>query len=70
MIHNGKNAIILNNIEQYILENTIVKFGFGLKIPKLYLDMIEYRADLIHSFYGTFKKVETYLNILNAKAQM
>lgn len=68
--HNGENTIILNNVEQHILKDLIVKFGFGFKIPKLYLHMIKYRADPINSLYGAFKKTKIYLDILNAKAQL
>lgn len=70
MTHNRKKAIILNNAKQYILKNIIAKFSFGLKISKLYLHMIEYRANPIYSFYETFKKAKAYLDMLNAKAQM
>ena len=70
MTHNGENAIILNNAEQHILKDTIAKFGFGLKIPKLCLYMIEYRANPMRSLYKLFKKVKTYFDVLNAKAQM
>ena len=70
VISNGENWIILNNKEQHILKNTIAKFGFGLKILKLRLHMIKYRADLMCSLYGAFKKAEVYLDILNVKAQM
>ena len=68
--HNGENAIILNNAEQYILKDIIAKFRFGLRIPKLRLHMIEYRADPMRSLYEAFKKAEAYLNLLNAKAEM
>lgn len=49
---------------------TITKFCFDFKIPKLYLPIIEDRADLMHSLYGAFKKAEIYLDILNTQAQM
>lgn len=62
--HNGENAIILNNTEQHILKDIITKFGFGLKISELCLNMIEYKANPIHSFYNVFKKAEAYLNII------
>ena len=68
--HNRENTIILNNAEQYILKNTIAKFGFGLKILKLRLYIIEYRANPMRSLYGAFKKAKAYFNMLNAKAQM
>lgn len=71
MTHNGENVIILNNAKHHILKDTIAKFDFGLKIPKLRLYMIEYRADPMRSLYGAFKKAEAYLDVLvNAKAQM
>lgn len=66
-IHNRENSIVLNNIEQYIFKDTIAKFGFSFKISKLYLYIIEYRADIIYSFYRAFKKAEVYLNIPNVK---
>lgn len=68
--YNGENTIILNRVEQHILKNTIAKFGFRLKIPKLRPHMIEYRADPNHSLYRAFKKAETYLDVLNVKAEM
>ena len=68
--HDGENTIIFNKVEQHILKNTIAKFGFGLKIPKLVLHMIEYRADLNRSLYRAFKKAGTYLNVLKTKTQM
>ncbi len=68
--HNGENSIILNNTEQHILKDLIAKFRFGLKISKLRLDMIKYRANPIRSLYGLFKKAEVYLDVLNAKAKM
>lgn len=67
---NGENTITLNKAEQYILKDTIAKFGFGLKIPELRLHMIKYRADPNRNLYGAFKKAEVYLDVLNAKAQM
>lgn len=68
--YNGQNSIVLNNAEQHILKDTIAKFGFGLKIPKLRLYIIKYRVDPMRSFYGAFKKTEVYLDVLNTKAQM
>ena len=68
--HDGENTVILNKAEQHILKDIIAKFGFGLKIPELRLHMIEYRADPNRSLYGAFKKAETYLDVLNTKAQM
>ena len=56
MTHNRKKAIFLNNGEQYILKNTIAKFGFSVKIPKLCLYEIEYRANLIYSLIERLKK--------------
>lgn len=70
MSHNRENAIFLNNAKQHILKDTIAKFGFGLRIPKLCLYMIKYRVDPMHSVYGAFKKAEAYLDILSAKAKM
>lgn len=68
--HNGENSIILIKAEQYVLKDTIAKFGFGLKISELRFSMIKYRADLMRDLYGAFKKAELYLDMLNAKAQM
>lgn len=68
--HNGENSIILNKVEQYILKDTIIKFCFGLEIPKLHLYMIEYRADPMYSLCKVFRKAKTYLDILNAKTEM
>ena len=68
--HNGENAIILKNVEQYILKDIIAKLGFGLRDPELCLHMIEYKVDLIRSFYGAFKKAKAYLDVLNAKAEI
>lgn len=68
--YNGKNTLILNNAEQHILKGTIIKFGFGLKISKLCLYMIEYRADPMRNLYRAFKKAGAYLDVLNAKAKM
>lgn len=62
--------MVLNNAKPYILQNTIAKFEFDLKISKLYLYMIEYRADLIHSLYKACKKAEIYLDIPSAKTKM
>lgn len=70
MTHNRENAVILNNVEQYILKDTVIKFSFGLKILVFYLYMIEYRANLMRSLYGVFKKARAYLDVLNAKTQM
>lgn len=70
MTHNRENAVILNNVEQHIFKDIIVKFGFSHKIFKLHLYMIKYRAYIICFIYRAFKKVEAYLNILNAKTQM
>lgn len=67
MTHNRKKTIILNNIEQHILKNVIVKFGVWLMILKVCLYMIEYNANLICCFYGVFKKFKVYLDMLNAK---
>ena len=66
--HNGKNWIILNNAVQHILKDTIAKFGFSLKISKLHLHMIEYRADPIRNVSEGFKKAKAYLDVLNIKA--
>lgn len=68
--YNRKNSVIFNNTEQYILKNTIINFGFNLKIPKFYLYIIEYKADLMYCFYRVFKKAETYLDILNVKVKI
>lgn len=68
--HNRENIIILNNIEQYIFKDTITNLCFDLKITKLHLYIIEYSVDPIYSFYRVFKKLEVYLDELNAKAQM
>lgn len=68
MTHNIENGIILNNVKQLILLDTIAKFGFSLKAPEFSLHMIEYKAEPIHNFYKTFKKAKVYLDILNAKA--
>ena len=68
--HNRENTIFLNNAEQYILKDIIAKFGFGLKIPELCLNMIEYKANPMRSLYGAFKKAKAYLDVLNAKAQI
>lgn len=70
MTYNGENAVILNNVKQYILKDILAKLSFGLKIREFYLYIIEYRADLMHSFYRVYTKVETYLDVLNAKDQM
>lgn len=67
---NQKNPIVLNNAEQYIFKDTITKFGFNLKIPKLCLHIIEYRADALSNLYGAFKKAKIYFNVLNARSQM
>ena len=56
MTHDREKAIILNNAEQYILKDTITKFGFGLKFAKLHLHIIEYKAKPMCSLYRTFKK--------------
>ena len=32
--------------------------------------MIEYKAKLTRSFYGVFKRIEAYIDVLNAKVQM
>lgn len=68
--HNRENTITFNKVEQHILKNIMTKFGFGLKVPELCLDMIKYRSNLNYSLYGVFIKVEKYLDILNAKAKM
>ena len=68
--HDEKNIVILNRAEEYILKNTITKFIFGLKDPDLWLHMIEYRTKPTCSFYGAFKKIEVYIDILNTKVQM
>ena len=68
--HHGENSIILNNVEQHILKDSIAKFGFGLNIRKLRLHTIDYRADLMRSLYGALKETEAYFDVLNAKAQM
>ena len=68
--YDGENTVLLNKVEQHILKDTIAKFGFGLKIPELHLHMIKYRANLNRSLYGIFKKAETYLDLLNTKAQI
>lgn len=70
MTYNGKNVVILNNAEQYILKDTIAKFDFSLKISKFSIYIIKYKADLMCSFYGVFKKTEVYLDVLNTKAQI
>lgn len=70
MIHNKKNVIILNNAKQYILKNTIAKFGFSLKILTLYLYIVKYKANSMFSLYRVFKKTKAYFDMLNAKAQM
>lgn len=70
VIYNGENAIILNNAKQHIHKNTIIKFDFSLKIPKIHLYIIEYQANPMHSLFGVFKKAEVYFDILNAKTQM
>lgn len=70
MTYNRGNKVILNYAQQDILKNTIAKSGFGLKIPKLRLYIIKYKADSMQNLYRGFKKVETYFDILNTKAQM
>lgn len=62
--------IILNRAEQHILKDTIVKFGLRLKIPELRLYMIEYKTNPNRSLNRAFKKAETYLDLLNAQAQI
>lgn len=70
MIHNRANVVILNNIEKHSLKDTIIKFGFGLKISEFCLYITKYRADLMRNLYRAFKKVETYFDILNARAKI
>lgn len=68
--HNRKNATILNNAEKYILNNTISRFDFSLKIPKLCLYIIDYRINPMRSLYRVFKKAEIFIDVLNLKAQI
>ena len=68
--YNRENTIILNNAEQHILKDTIAEFGFGFKILKLCLYIIEYRANPMYNPYRAFKKAKAYFGVLNAKVQM
>lgn len=56
LTYNKENTIIVNNIEQHILKNTIVKFGFSLKIIMFCIHIIKYKADLMHGLDKMFKK--------------
>ena len=66
--HNRENIVLLKKVKQYILKDTIDKYVYKLKIPKLLLYMIEYKADPNYSFYRVFKEAEMYLDIFNDKA--
>ena len=66
--HNGENTIILNNAIKHIVKNTIAKCGFSHRIREHCQDKIEYKANVIRNFYETFKKVEAFPDLLNAKA--
>ena len=59
----------MNNTKKHVLKDTITKFGFGLKILKLYFHIFKYKTDSIYSLDKVIKnETKIYYNTLNAKA--